>query len=106
MLNQALLLRLKQATGLDLSREAVNSAVKQRMKDCATTDHESYTQRALHDSDELNALIDQVVVPETWFFRDTEAFLAAAAFVQKRIASQPLRTRPLRLLSIPCASGE
>ena len=106
MLNQALLLRLKQATGLDLSRAAVNSAVKQRMKDCASTDHESYTQRALHDSDELNALIDQVVVPETWFFRDTEAFLAAAAFVQKRIASQPLRTQPMRLLSIPCASGE
>ncbi len=106
MLNQALLLRLKQATGLDLSRAAVNSAVKQRMKDCATTDHESYAQRALHNHDELNALIDQVVVPETWFFRDTEAFMAAVAFVQKKLASQPLRTRPLRLLSIPCASGE
>ena len=106
MLNQALLLRLKQATGLDLTRAAVLGAIKQRMKDCATSDHPAYVQRALHDSDELSALVDQVVVPETWFFLDGEAFHAAVAFVQKKLAAVPLRTRPLRLLSIPCASGE
>ena len=106
MLNQALMLRLKQATGLNLTRTAVLGAIKQRMKDGATTDHNAYVQRALHDSDELSALVDQVVVPETWFFRDGEAFHAAVAFVQKKLATVPLRTRPLRLLSIPCASGE
>ena len=106
MLNQALLLRLKQATGLDLSRVAVNGAVRQRMKDCATADHAVYTHRALHDGNEFNALIDQVVVPETWFFRDAEAFTAAVAFVQKKLSFGTARSRPLRLLSIPCASGE
>lgn len=106
MLNEALFRRLKQATGLDLSRVAVNGAIKQRMKNCATDDHGIYTHRALQDNDELNALIDQVVVPETWFFRDTEAFTAAVAFVQQKLTLGTARSRPLRLLSIPCATGE
>ncbi len=106
MLNDALLQRLKRATGLDLSHVAVNGAVKQRMKDCAIADHGAYAQRVLHHEGELSALIDQVVVPETWFFRDAEAFTAAVAFVQTKLTAAPARSRPLRLLSIPCASGE
>ena len=106
-MNEAVFLRLKRATGLDLSRVAVNGAVRRRMKDCATADHEAYTHQVLHDDDELNALIDQVVVPETWFFRDAEAFTAAVAFVQQKLAAaRQAPPRPLRLLSIPCASGE
>ena len=106
MLNQALLLRLKQATGLDLSHAAVSRAMQQRMKDCANSDRAAYVQQALHSSAELSALIDQVVVPETWFFRDAEAFTMAVAFVQQALERTPARTRPLRLLSIPCATGE
>ena len=106
MLIEPLFLRLKQATGLDLSYAALHSAIQQRMKDCATTGHAAYVQQALGDANELNALIDHLVVPETWFFRDGEAFKAAVAFVQKKLASAPARTQPLRLLSVPCASGE
>lgn len=105
MLNEPLFLRLKRATGLDLSHVAVNAAVKQRMKDWAMGDAAAYSQQALQDNDELNALIDQLVVPETWFFRDAEAFTAAVSFVQKKLAGS-VRPRPLRLLSVPCASGE
>lgn len=99
-------MRLKRATGLDLCRVSVSGAIRRRMKDCALADQEVYAQRALQDNDELQALIDQIVVPETWFFRDAEAFTTAVAFVQQKLAVQPLRSRPLRLLSIPCASGE
>ncbi len=106
MLNEALFLRLKQATGLDLSRAAVSAAIKQRMKDGATANLAAYAQQALHDADELHALIDHLVVPETWFFRDAEAFSAAVVWVQQKLVSGQGRTRPLRLLSIPCASGE
>lgn len=106
MLNEALFLRLKRATGLDLSLAAVSAAVQCRMKDCAMGQHGAYAHHALHDDDELHALIDQVVVPETWFFRDAEAFTAAVALVQQKLADGQGRTRPLRLLSLPCASGE
>lgn len=106
MLNDAILVRLQRATGIDLSSMAVSGAVKQRMKDCALVDHGAYAHRALHDGEELDALIDLVVVPETWFFRDAEALTAACAFVQEKLTSAPTSTRPLRLLSVPCASGE
>ena len=106
MLNDAVLLRLQRATGIDLSAAAVRGAVKRRMKDCAMVDHGAYVHRVLHDGEELDALIDLVVVPETWFFRDAEALTAACAFVQKKLTTAPALARPLRLLSIPCASGE
>src|SRR5882757_9223554 len=62
----------------------------------------------------VQALIETVVVPETWFFRDREAFAALA-----RMAFEEwLRTRAehmqhmqdtqdmMRLLSLPCSTGE
>lgn len=95
---------LQGRTALDLSQAAVARAVRHRMKQCHTTDFSSYTQKVMTESDELDALIDLVVVPETWFFRDEEAFAAARTFLCDLLAHKP--TRPLRILSAPCATGE
>ncbi len=106
MLNGAVWARLQRATGIDLSAAAVSAAVKRRMKARGITDHATYERLLLSDAAELDGLIDLVVVPETWFFRDADALTATCVFVrQKRATAQPL-ARPLRLLSIPCASGE
>ena len=53
---------------------------------------------------ELDALTELVVVPESWMFRDPEAFNAVATFVRARTAAAPGRV--VRILSIPCAGGE
>jgi chemotaxis protein methyltransferase WspC len=53
---------------------------------------------------ELTALVELVVVPESWFYRDQQAFHAAADFVRARLAADGGRL--LRILSIPCAGGE
>ncbi|PWF42493.1 methyltransferase [Massilia glaciei] len=53
---------------------------------------------------ELQALIELVVVPESWMFRDAQAFVAATDFLRARLAARPART--LRVLSLPCAGGE
>ncbi|MEK6297069.1 MAG: protein-glutamate O-methyltransferase CheR, partial [Paraburkholderia tropica] len=53
---------------------------------------------------ERQALIDALVVPETWFFREREAFMALA-----RIGAEHLTKHPgevLRVLSVPCSTGE
>ncbi|WP_244145673.1 CheR family methyltransferase [Paraburkholderia tropica] len=53
---------------------------------------------------ERQALIDALVVPETWFFREREAFTALA-----RIGAEHLTKHPgevLRVLSVPCSTGE
>ena len=55
--------------------------------------------------DELQALIETIVIPETWFFRDREAFAALVRFVHE----EWLPTHAdgcLRLLSLPCSTGE
>lgn len=54
--------------------------------------------------DERQALIETLVVPETWFFRDREAFAALARLADARFLREPARA--LRILSVPCASGE
>jgi chemotaxis protein methyltransferase WspC len=57
---------------------------------------------ALHvEPGEMQALIEVVVVPETWFFRDSAAFGAMV-----RAALARAETRPLRILSLPCSTGE
>ncbi|PVX70931.1 CheR family methyltransferase [Paraburkholderia unamae] len=65
---------------------------------------EAYWQRLTTTPAERQALIDVLVVPETWFFREREAFAALARLGAKRLAAQPGEV--LRVLSAPCSSGE
>ncbi len=99
---------LKQATGLDaasIGAAAVERAVQARVAACHLNGTRDYWGLVNASRTELQALIEAVVVPETWFFRDREAFAALA-----RIAREDwLPAHPdgsLRLLSLPCASGE
>ncbi len=52
----------------------------------------------------MTQLIELVVVPESWLFRDPQAFDAAVELVQRAPGARP--SAPLRILSIPCAGGE
>jgi chemotaxis protein methyltransferase WspC len=101
---------LKHAIGLDtesIGAPAVERAVLER---CAlwrgdgSGDLDAYWMALNASADELQLLIEAVVVPETWFFRDHGSFDAFARLAAERLARQfPL---PLRLLSLPCATGE
>lgn len=44
------------------------------------------------------------MVPETWFFRDREAFAELARLAGERLAREPARV--LRILSVACSTGE
>ncbi|MEJ0004633.1 MAG: CheR family methyltransferase [Pararobbsia sp.] len=65
---------------------------------------DSYWLELCASSEERQRLVEAVVVPETWFFRDREAFTALAKLARERHAREP--ERRLRLLSLPCSSGE
>ncbi|WP_420475895.1 CheR family methyltransferase [Noviherbaspirillum sp. ST9] len=103
MTGEHILRMLRHATGLDLSLESVESAVRKRMKQRHMREISSYEAEAARNREELDALIDLVVVPESWFFRDAEAFSVAAQFALDRHAATG---GPVRILSAPCASGE
>lgn len=93
---------LHEATGLTLSRSTVERAIKSRMQKIAAANEDAYLDRMTPD--ELTALVELVVVPESWFYRDPQAFQAAAEYVRARLAGDA--NRMVRILSIPCAGGE
>jgi chemotaxis protein methyltransferase WspC len=92
---------LREATGLNLSRAAVDRAVDERMEAAGSTDRKAYLAQLTEE--ELSALVELVVVPESWLFREPQAFAFATEFAQQRLASG---AGMVRALSIPCASGE
>ncbi|PCE33798.1 CheR family methyltransferase [Burkholderia ubonensis] len=65
---------------------------------------DAYWQRLNASGDERRALIERFVVPETWFFRDREAFATLVRLAVERLTAHPGRV--VRVLSAPCSTGE
>jgi chemotaxis protein methyltransferase WspC len=82
----------------------IHHAVDEHMDDLGLDDATEYVQR-LHGSQEFDELIERVVVPETWFFRDLEPFRCLQHFVRKQWRPQRVGER-LRVLNIPSSTGE
>jgi chemotaxis protein methyltransferase WspC len=98
--------RLRSAAGLDLSGccpNVVRLAVQRRCTALGNLPAEDYLARVAAGDDELWKLVEEVVVPETWFFREPEAFAALARMAVQGAAAG---TVPFRVLSLPCATGE
>ena len=93
---------LHAATGLSVPKAEAERAVRERAARTGARDADAYL--AQMTQEELDALVELVVVPESWFFRDQRAFHAAAEYLAARLAAAP--DRLLRVLSIPCAGGE
>lgn len=94
--------QVREHTGLDLTAADIDRAVARRMSECGQCDASAYEANITFD--EMRALVELLVVPESWMFRDVDAFGAAVAAVQRRLAAAPGRT--VRILSVPCAGGE
>ncbi len=98
---------LKESMGLDaasIGAAAVERAVLTRTAACGLSELPAYWARVSSCTVERQALIEAVVVPETWFFRDREAFTALARLAPT--AWRPPAGGPLRIASLPCATGE
>lgn len=99
---------LRRVIGLDpesVGPSAVERAVRSRMEVLRLEDVDTYWNRVQNSPDEFQELVELVVVPETWFFRDREAFRVLVRLLHE---DQVLfnRPAPLRLLSVPCCTGE
>ena len=98
---------LRDAIGLDpesIGRAGIERAMVERQRHCGLDNPGRYWEYLTSSPVEQQSLIDAVIVPETWFFRDREAFIALAQLVLERLRQD--RPDKLRLLSVPCASGE
>src|SRR6185503_14624441 len=79
-------------------------AVQERVTACRLTDRDRYWDLVRGSSTELQELIEAVVVPETWFFRDADALTALVRIV--RDACVVSERSLVRIMSLPCATGE
>jgi len=90
--------------GLDpesLGESAFRGAVRHRMTARRVTTPEAYAGLLATDPAEWAALAAELVVPETWFFRGGRPlFDHLAGWVAAR------GSRPVRILSLPCSTGE
>jgi chemotaxis protein methyltransferase WspC len=99
---------LRRKIGLDagsIGSASIARAIEQRMADGKITDIACYLEQLQQSSLEWEALVDSVIVPETWFFRERESFKFLQLYIQSEwLKSQPQRV--LRVLSVPCSTGE
>jgi chemotaxis protein methyltransferase WspC len=102
---QGVLAVLEQTIGLDwrsVGKATVLAAVAGRCTACGLS-MTKYAQLVSRDGPERQALINDVVVAETWFMRDSAPFLNLVAFAKKiALGAVP----KIRILSMPCATGE
>lgn len=98
---------LREWIGLDpgsIGSAAVERAVRTRMTATGIGDADAFALRLRNDPAERDQLVEEVIVAESWFFRDPQVF-AFVANIAVTLAAIPGRT-PVRILCAPCASGE
>ncbi|MGB5898835.1 MAG: CheR family methyltransferase [Geitlerinemataceae cyanobacterium] len=83
----------------------IAKVVSDRMSALEQPNFNAYLHRVQTSSQELEALVESIVVPETWFFRDREAFNFMRLYV-KYTWSVSHSNKVLRVLSVPCSTGE
>ncbi|NPT40923.1 chemotaxis protein CheR [Paraburkholderia sp. 1N] len=104
---------LHRTIGLDaasLGHSAIERAIDQRAAAWCEDGHASATLSDYWDAAQaspsiMQALVETVVVPETWFYRDADAFRALARLAHERLDERGTAL-PLRILSLPCSTGE
>jgi chemotaxis protein methyltransferase WspC len=98
---------LREWIGLDattIGSAALGRAIRGRMQAAGIDDAEAYAARLRADAAERDRLVEEVIVAESWFFRDLQVFGFVADFAAT-LATLPGRT-PVRILCAPCAAGE
>ena len=74
------------------------------MEEVGISDDGAYFDYVSSNYDELRRIVELLVVPETWFFRDWEPF----AYLRKTLTTEDRfrLCKPLRILSLPASTGE
>lgn len=99
---------LQKAMGLkvtSIGKTTLDRSIQARMKALSIDDKSDYVEKLKSSALELRELIEEVVIPETWFFRDKDLFLA----LNKYLVSEWMPRHGnniLRILSVPCSTGE
>lgn len=99
---------LRQKIGIDtrvINYRQIAIAAKNRCSTFGLSNVEDYFKLLQTSPQEFEEVVEQIVVPETYFFRDRKPFDFLVNHVRTNCLSASNQTK-LRLLSVPCSSGE
>lgn len=105
MSRMALIDKLQRTLGLDpqsIGEITLHHAIDEACAEMQARDAGDLYARVCHSPADWQRFVDCMVVPETWLFRVPEQF----DDLLRHARALPADRRPLRLLSLPCASGE
>lgn len=100
---------LCQKMGLDVATigdSSLKHALEHRLALSQRDSLQSYFRLLNVERKELDALIEDIVVPETWFYRNTTPFTAFVELVRQLQKQRLGQKAPLQILSVPCSTGE
>jgi len=98
---------LQEKIGLDaasVGSTSIERTLRLRMKSLGVKRPEDYLEVLETNPGEWEELVESVIVTETWFFRDRDPFTVFVQLALEHLARTTARR--LRVLSIPCSSGE
>ena len=99
---------LREEIGLDpatVGRSLIQRAAQRRMRALAVADLDRYAGLLANGTQELQELVEEVVVPETYFFREPDAIRDVVRRIAEGAPSHGAHAE-LRILSVPCSTGE
>ncbi len=105
MSRSAVIERLRRRLGLDpesIGEVTLGHAIDEACATLQCADTHALLARIDGDDRQWQRFVDCIVVPETWLYRSPEQFDDLVRFAREQLADR----RPLRILSLPCATGE
>ena len=96
---------LRRKIGLNpdsVGSRSILRAVKKGMRTGKMKALSDYLEHLQASPQQFESLVESIVVPETSFFRNRASFV----FLRQWVSQEWSRHRPLRVLSLPCSTGE
>jgi len=85
--------------------ESVERSVRERVESSGAANAQEYVEIIEQNKTELDALIESVLIRETSFFRNHTPFIALRDYLRRFVLNKN-RNEPLRILCVPCSTGE
>jgi chemotaxis protein methyltransferase WspC len=97
---------LRERAGMDpelFGVQGIVYALNKRVAASGTESPQDYVNRLKSDTAEFQELLEDLLVPETWMFRDALAFSSLGRFFDTWLSRH---REPIRVLSVACSTGE
>ena len=78
--------------------------IREKMKGLGINELKTYYTRLDQYTLDFQQLVEEIIVPETWFFRNPTSLEFLQYYVTKILL--PVMNRSIKILSVPCSSGE